>query len=147
MRLKGLECLVSILKCMVEWSRELYLNPHSHVASSSGRCLVFFFIVILHSSVWISMLNCTRQLFIKFPFTLLMLQIHQHQVWRGKPAWPKQILRRQEIISVCRKIVSVLVQNSSHSVEARAHWILHQLHQLWHQTTLNSSSLWNRWKA
>ncbi|XP_020613851.1 brefeldin A-inhibited guanine nucleotide-exchange protein 1-like [Orbicella faveolata] len=35
MRLKGLECLVSILKCMVEWSRELYLNPHSHVASSS----------------------------------------------------------------------------------------------------------------
>lgn len=35
MRLKGLECLVSILKCMVEWSRELYLNPSSHVASSS----------------------------------------------------------------------------------------------------------------
>lgn len=34
-RLKGLECLVSILKCMVEWSRELYLNPHSHVANSS----------------------------------------------------------------------------------------------------------------
>uniref|UniRef100_A0A915I2T7 SEC7 domain-containing protein n=1 Tax=Romanomermis culicivorax TaxID=13658 RepID=A0A915I2T7_ROMCU len=28
MRVKGLECLVSILKCMVEWSRELYIgNP------------------------------------------------------------------------------------------------------------------------
>lgn len=35
MRLKGLECLVSILKCMVEWSRELYLNPSSHVANNS----------------------------------------------------------------------------------------------------------------
>ncbi|KAL4236729.1 Brefeldin A-inhibited guanine nucleotide-exchange protein 1 [Mactra antiquata] len=29
MRLKGLECLVSILKCMVEWSKDLYFNPHS----------------------------------------------------------------------------------------------------------------------
>ncbi|XP_070554844.1 brefeldin A-inhibited guanine nucleotide-exchange protein 1-like isoform X2 [Ptychodera flava] len=27
MRIKGLECLVSILKCMVEWSKELYVNP------------------------------------------------------------------------------------------------------------------------
>lgn len=42
MRLKGLECLVSILKCMVEWSRELYLNPHSHVASSLGRFFIVF---------------------------------------------------------------------------------------------------------
>jgi len=29
MRLKGLECLVSVLKCMVEWSKDLYINPHS----------------------------------------------------------------------------------------------------------------------
>ncbi|XP_076440296.1 brefeldin A-inhibited guanine nucleotide-exchange protein 1-like isoform X2 [Babylonia areolata] len=29
MRLKGLQCLVSILKCMVEWSKDLYINPHS----------------------------------------------------------------------------------------------------------------------
>ncbi|KAF7488125.1 Brefeldin A-inhibited guanine nucleotide-exchange protein 1 [Sarcoptes scabiei] len=28
MRLSGLECLVSILKCMVEWSNDLYTNPH-----------------------------------------------------------------------------------------------------------------------
>ncbi|XP_021363168.1 brefeldin A-inhibited guanine nucleotide-exchange protein 1-like isoform X2 [Mizuhopecten yessoensis] len=28
-RIKGLECLVSILKCMVEWSKDLYINPHS----------------------------------------------------------------------------------------------------------------------
>ncbi|PVD22977.1 hypothetical protein C0Q70_16237 [Pomacea canaliculata] len=29
MRIKGLQCLVSILKCMVEWSKDLYVNPHS----------------------------------------------------------------------------------------------------------------------
>ncbi|CAF0723278.1 unnamed protein product [Brachionus calyciflorus] len=28
LRLKGLECLVSILKCMVEWSKDLYTNPN-----------------------------------------------------------------------------------------------------------------------
>ncbi|XP_065921136.1 brefeldin A-inhibited guanine nucleotide-exchange protein 1 isoform X3 [Magallana gigas] len=28
-RIKGLECLVSVLKCMVEWSKDLYINPHS----------------------------------------------------------------------------------------------------------------------
>lgn len=28
MRLKGLECLVSILKCMVEWSNDFYINPN-----------------------------------------------------------------------------------------------------------------------
>ena len=27
-RTKGLECLVCILKCMVEWSKDLYGNPH-----------------------------------------------------------------------------------------------------------------------
>lgn len=31
MRLKGLECLVSILKCMVEWSNDLYQNPHQQI--------------------------------------------------------------------------------------------------------------------
>ncbi|XP_046858111.1 brefeldin A-inhibited guanine nucleotide-exchange protein 1-like isoform X10 [Xenia sp. Carnegie-2017] len=30
-RIKGLECLVSILKCMVEWSRDLYFKPDSQV--------------------------------------------------------------------------------------------------------------------
>lgn len=29
MRKKGLECLVSILKCMVEWSKDQYVNPNS----------------------------------------------------------------------------------------------------------------------
>ncbi|XP_023237066.1 brefeldin A-inhibited guanine nucleotide-exchange protein 1-like [Centruroides sculpturatus] len=28
MRIKGLECLVSVLKCMVEWSKDLYVNPN-----------------------------------------------------------------------------------------------------------------------
>jgi len=36
MRLKGLECLVSVLKCMVEWSKDLYINPHSQ--SNLGQC-------------------------------------------------------------------------------------------------------------
>lgn len=27
-RIKGLECLVAILKCMVEWSKDIYVNPH-----------------------------------------------------------------------------------------------------------------------
>lgn len=31
MRIRGLECLVSILKCMVEWSRDLYVNPSTPV--------------------------------------------------------------------------------------------------------------------
>jgi brefeldin A-inhibited guanine nucleotide-exchange protein len=36
LRIKGLECLVTILKCMVEWSRELYVNPNaqSNIGSS-----------------------------------------------------------------------------------------------------------------
>ncbi|KAI1902301.1 hypothetical protein AGOR_G00043320 [Albula goreensis] len=29
LRKKGLECLVSILKCMVEWSKDQYINPNS----------------------------------------------------------------------------------------------------------------------
>ena len=29
MRIEGLKCLVSILKCMVEWSKDIYVNPHS----------------------------------------------------------------------------------------------------------------------
>lgn len=29
LRIKGLECLVTILKCMVEWSRDLYVNPNA----------------------------------------------------------------------------------------------------------------------
>ncbi|KAJ8257565.1 hypothetical protein GJAV_G00187030 [Gymnothorax javanicus] len=28
LRKKGLECLVSVLKCMVEWSKDLYVNPN-----------------------------------------------------------------------------------------------------------------------
>ncbi|XP_053693432.1 brefeldin A-inhibited guanine nucleotide-exchange protein 1 [Sabethes cyaneus] len=32
MRIRGLECLVSILKCMVEWSKDLYVNPNSQTS-------------------------------------------------------------------------------------------------------------------
>ncbi|CAF3269094.1 unnamed protein product [Rotaria socialis] len=28
LRMKGLECLVSILRCMADWSKDLYVNPH-----------------------------------------------------------------------------------------------------------------------
>lgn len=29
MKTKGLECLVSILRCMVEWSKDLYVSPNT----------------------------------------------------------------------------------------------------------------------
>ena len=35
-RLKGLECLVNILKCMVEWSKDLYVNPHAKAAAAAA---------------------------------------------------------------------------------------------------------------
>lgn len=35
MRVRGLECLVSVLKCMVEWSKDLYINPNAQ--SSLGE--------------------------------------------------------------------------------------------------------------
>lgn len=35
MRIRGLECLVSILKCMVEWSKDLYINPNTQSTISS----------------------------------------------------------------------------------------------------------------
>uniref|UniRef100_A0A8C4W561 SEC7 domain-containing protein n=1 Tax=Gopherus evgoodei TaxID=1825980 RepID=A0A8C4W561_9SAUR len=34
---KGLECLVSILKCMVEWSKDLYVNPNHQASLGSDR--------------------------------------------------------------------------------------------------------------
>ncbi len=37
LRKKGLECLVSILKCMVEWSKDQYVNPNSQ--TSLGKTL------------------------------------------------------------------------------------------------------------
>uniref|UniRef100_A0A8B9PBM6 ADP ribosylation factor guanine nucleotide exchange factor 2 n=1 Tax=Apteryx owenii TaxID=8824 RepID=A0A8B9PBM6_APTOW len=44
LRKKGLECLVSILKCMVEWSKDLYVNPNHQTTlgkteMSEGKCL------------------------------------------------------------------------------------------------------------
>ena len=33
MRIRGLECLVSILKCMVEWSKDQYVNPNLQTSS------------------------------------------------------------------------------------------------------------------
>lgn len=35
MRLKGLECLVSILKCMVEWSSDLYISPEQQIFTNN----------------------------------------------------------------------------------------------------------------
>jgi len=39
MRMKGLECLVAILKCMVEWTKDLYICPNtqSNLASDHKR--------------------------------------------------------------------------------------------------------------
>uniref|UniRef100_A0A669CLG1 ARF guanine nucleotide exchange factor 2 n=1 Tax=Oreochromis niloticus TaxID=8128 RepID=A0A669CLG1_ORENI len=36
LRKKGLECLVSILKCMVEWSKDMYVNPN--LQANLGKC-------------------------------------------------------------------------------------------------------------
>ncbi|EDV23139.1 uncharacterized protein TRIADDRAFT_36208 [Trichoplax adhaerens] len=36
MRTKGLECLVSILRCLVEWSKDLYTNPHASIHAGSS---------------------------------------------------------------------------------------------------------------
>uniref|UniRef100_A0A803VA33 ARF guanine nucleotide exchange factor 2 n=1 Tax=Ficedula albicollis TaxID=59894 RepID=A0A803VA33_FICAL len=37
LRKKGLECLVSILKCMVEWSKDLYVNPNHQTSLGSYK--------------------------------------------------------------------------------------------------------------
>lgn len=39
LRKKGLECLVSILKCMVEWSKDMYVNPNFQ--ANLGKCVVY----------------------------------------------------------------------------------------------------------
>ncbi|XP_041045697.1 brefeldin A-inhibited guanine nucleotide-exchange protein 1 isoform X3 [Carcharodon carcharias] len=39
LRKKGLECLVSILKCMVEWSKDLYVNPNSQTSLGQEKTL------------------------------------------------------------------------------------------------------------
>lgn len=50
LRKKGLECLVSILKCMVEWSKDLYVNPN--LQANLGKCpfriLKYLLIAILN---------------------------------------------------------------------------------------------------
>lgn len=39
MRIRGLECLVSLLKCMVDWSKDLYVNPNSQ--TNLGKTLYY----------------------------------------------------------------------------------------------------------
>uniref|UniRef100_A0A8C6RXC4 ADP ribosylation factor guanine nucleotide exchange factor 2 n=1 Tax=Nannospalax galili TaxID=1026970 RepID=A0A8C6RXC4_NANGA len=39
LRKKGLECLVSILKCMVEWSKDLYVNPNHQASLGQERLM------------------------------------------------------------------------------------------------------------
>lgn len=34
-RVIGIECLVSILKCMVQWSKDLYMNPYNQVSGGA----------------------------------------------------------------------------------------------------------------
>ncbi|KAH9416417.1 Brefeldin A-inhibited guanine nucleotide-exchange protein 1 [Dermatophagoides pteronyssinus] len=40
MRIKGLECLVSILKCMVEWSNDLYVNPNQQTDLVNEKSMI-----------------------------------------------------------------------------------------------------------
>lgn len=54
MRLKGLECLVSTLKCMVEWAKDLYINPNTLsnlsklLASLPDENCIFIFNIIIY---------------------------------------------------------------------------------------------------
>ena len=34
---KGMECLVSILKCLVEWSKDMYRRPQQRVEEIAGE--------------------------------------------------------------------------------------------------------------
>lgn len=52
MRIRGLECLVSILKCMVEWSKDLYVNPNSQTTlGKHASCAVDRYRLYFHYSV------------------------------------------------------------------------------------------------
>ena len=39
---KGMECLVSVLKCLVEWSKDLYKRPHIPSEEKTGLCRSFY---------------------------------------------------------------------------------------------------------
>jgi len=56
MRLKGLECLVSVLKCMVEWSKDLYVNPHSQ--SNLGQCEILLLLCFAHCNICVDFYTC-----------------------------------------------------------------------------------------
>ena len=54
MRIEGLKCLVSILKCMVEWSKDIYVNPHSqsnlsneNITLEASGCSYYFHVFTL----------------------------------------------------------------------------------------------------
>ena len=53
MRLKGMECLVSTLKCMVEWAKDLYINPHtlSNLSKYIGSQAIAS---VIHSGHWMN---------------------------------------------------------------------------------------------
>lgn len=49
LRKKGLECLVSILKCMVEWSKDQYVNPNSQTSLGKHICFSMFHFFLFES--------------------------------------------------------------------------------------------------
>ena len=53
-KVKALDCLVSMLKCMVEWSRELYTDPHingqmSHMGKEYRYALTKIYMLVSFS--------------------------------------------------------------------------------------------------
>ena len=72
-RLKGVECLVSIFKCMVEWSKELYVNPVSQV-NSSGRTIFYLEVPLYNSRVYcvIPFKVCAQREWNKLPTEIMM---------------------------------------------------------------------------
>jgi hypothetical protein len=61
MRIRGLECLVSILKCMVEWSKDLYVNPNSQTTLGKyTESLVVF--LLLYKDIFMNIYICLKSL-------------------------------------------------------------------------------------
>lgn len=56
MRKKGLECLVSILKCMVEWSRDMYVNPN--LQANLGKTIICFNLYYFLQHNFASVIDC-----------------------------------------------------------------------------------------
>ena len=90
-RIKGLECLVSIMKCLVEWSKDLYVNPHSQSNLGNEIIKTFFFDL--------SKFYCPYQQ--TDWYWILLISVMSNTLWR-------YLLKQFFRLSVMQVIMSVL---------------------------------------